>query len=169
VHTRDNVFWQIAEQQNPQRLMRALEVLNFTGKSIASFRGNKKIQRPFNIIKIGLELPREELYSRINFRVDKMMESGLEQEARHLIPLQHLNALKTVGYSELFDYFSDKISLPKAIENIKTNTRHYAKRQMTWFKKDKEITWFAPDEFEKILTWMKNYFSVENKQPEKAS
>jgi tRNA dimethylallyltransferase len=164
VRTRDNTFWQIAEQQNPQRLMRALEVLNYTEKSIASFRGDKKMQRPFNIIKIGLELPREELYRRINLRVDKMMESGLEQEARRLIPLQHLNALKTVGYSELFDYFSDKISLTKAVENIKTNTRHYAKRQMTWFKKDKEITWFAPDEYEKILTWINNKISLENKQ-----
>ena len=151
---KDPAFWKIAEQQNPQRLMRALEVLNHTGKSITTFRSNKKTERPFHIIKIGLELPREELYQRINARVDKMIDTGLKQEAQSLIPLQYLNALQTVGYSELFDYFANKISLLKAIENIKTNTRHYAKRQMTWFKRDTEITWFAPDEFEKIVNYI---------------
>ena len=156
---RDPIFWQVAEQQNPQRLMRALEVLNHTGKSITTFRNNKKTERPFHIIKIGLELPREVLYQRINLRVDKMVEAGLEQEVQSLIPLQHLNALQTVGYRELFDYFANKTPLPKTIENIKINTRHYAKRQMTWFKRDVEITWFAPGEFEKILTWIKNVIS----------
>ena len=140
----DPVFWQLAEQQNPQRLMRGLEVLLSTGRSITTFQKGNKKARPFNIIKIGIDMPRLELYNRINNRVDEMVKQGLLDEVKALLLFQNLNALQTVGYRELFDYLNGKISLEKAIENIKTNTRHYAKRQMTWFKKDAEITWLSP-------------------------
>ncbi|MBA4197529.1 MAG: tRNA (adenosine(37)-N6)-dimethylallyltransferase MiaA [Chitinophaga sp.] len=141
VQTKDNTFWQTAEQQNPQRLMRALEVVTATGKSITSFKQNKKVERPFKIVKIGLELPREQLHHNINKRVDSMMQQGLLKEVETLIPLQQLNALQTVGYAELFDYFNHKLILDKSVEQIKVNTRHYAKRQMTWFRKDTAVEW----------------------------
>ena len=141
---KDPAFWQTAEQQNPHRLMRALEVWESTGRSITSFHQHSKTERPFNIIKIGLVLPKEELYNNINARVDGMIEQGLLEEARSLLPYRSLNALQTVGYKELFDYFDEKIALQKAIEEIKRNTRHYAKRQMTWFKKDDSIKWHHP-------------------------
>ncbi len=138
---KDPAFWSVAEQQNPQRLMRALEVLYATGKSILDYRKSKKITRPFKIIKLGLELPREILNERINKRVDIMMENGLVAEVESLLSYRHLNALQTVGYKELFNYFDGNVSLDEAVDQIKANTRKYAKRQMTWFKKDKEITW----------------------------
>jgi len=141
VQKNDPVFWQIAEQNNPQRLMRALEIWQATGKSIIEFRTANKKQRPFRIIKIGLEMPRDLLNERINQRIDLMVEAGLVQEALALFPHCQNNALQTVGYQELFEYFNKKISLEKAIEQIKINTRHYAKRQMTWFKKDSSIHW----------------------------
>jgi tRNA dimethylallyltransferase len=134
------------EIQNPQRLMRALEVKLSSGQSILSFQNKQKKQRDFNIIKIGLELSKEQLYQNINTRVDQMMKEGLEQEAKALQPYQHLNALQTVGYKELFEYFDAKINRDEAIEKIKLNTRHYAKRQLTWFKKDAEIKWCAASE-----------------------
>jgi tRNA dimethylallyltransferase len=143
----DPLFWQDAEQQNPQRLMRGLEVILSTGKSITTFHSKARQQRPFNIIKVGLELPRAELYEQINHRVDVMVENGLIKEVKELIPFKENNALQTVGYRELFQYFDNRISLEKAIEDIKTNTRHYAKRQLTWFKKDNEITWYSSHEF----------------------
>ncbi|TKK69769.1 tRNA (adenosine(37)-N6)-dimethylallyltransferase MiaA [Ilyomonas limi] len=151
---KDPVFWQTAEQQNQQRLMRALEVLYATGKSITTYRNNTPVNRSFNIIKIGLELPREILYQHINYRVDEMIREGLIAEVNNLLPYQRLNALQTVGYKELFDYFNNNISLQKAIENIKQNTRHYAKRQMTWFKKNKDFTWFAPDDYNNIIKYI---------------
>lgn len=134
----DPVFFAKGEMQNPQRMLRALEVKLSTGKSILDFHSQKKVKRDFEIKVSLLELPREELYNNINFRVDQMMESGLLKEAESLYPYKHLNALQTVGYKELFDYFDGKISLEKAVEEIKKNTRHYAKRQMTWFKKNIE-------------------------------
>ncbi len=142
---KDPDFWAVAEQQNPQRLMRALEVLLSTGQSIIAFRSGIQHERPFNIIKIGLELPREQLYQRINERVDVMIQQGLVDEVKSLHGHKHLNALQTVGYSEIFDYLDDKIRLDEAIAHIKTNTRHYAKRQMTWFKKDNDIQWLHPE------------------------
>jgi tRNA dimethylallyltransferase len=145
VRTHDPLFFQKGEVQNPQRLMRALEVCRATGQSILSFRKGKKEIRPFGIIKIGLELPREILYQRINTRVDQMMEQGLAEEVRSLIPYQHLNALQTVGYRELFDHFNGELSFEEAIALIKQNTRQYAKRQMTWFRKDKDYHWLPPD------------------------
>jgi tRNA dimethylallyltransferase len=133
------------EIENPQRMMRALEVKMSTGRSIISFQSNIKKQRNFNIIKIGLELSREILYKNINERVDHMMESGLLDEAKKLTPYKNLNALQTVGYRELFDYLDGCYSLEKAVELIKQNTRNYAKRQMTWFKHDASIHWMEPE------------------------
>ena len=142
VSVKDPQYWEKGEQKNPQRLMRALEVRLGTGSSITSFQNKKAVERPFKIVKIGLELPREELYERINARVLTMVEEGLEKEVKSLEAVAHLNALQTVGYSEWKDYFEGKISKEKVIENIQQNTRHYAKRQMTWFKRDPSITWF---------------------------
>ncbi len=131
----DAVFFAKGEMQNPQRMLRALEVKLSTGKSILDFHSQKKQKRNFNIQVCLLELPREQLYNNINIRVDQMMESGLLKEAENLYAYKHLNALQTVGYKELFDYFDGKISFEKAVEEIKKNTRHYAKRQMTWFRR----------------------------------
>jgi tRNA dimethylallyltransferase len=141
IKKQDPGYFSNGEMQNPRRMMRALEVKMSTGKSIRDFQSQLKKLRPFHIIKIGLELPRELLYQRINERVDKMMDAGLLEEARALLPYRNLNALQTVGYRELFDYFDGLISLNRAVELIKQNSRHYAKRQMTWFKKDKEMIW----------------------------
>lgn len=141
---KDDEFWQKAEQQNPQRLMRALEILYQTGNSITTYRQQKKAERLFNIIKVGLELPKEELYANINTRVDAMVKEGLVDEVGSLLPYRSLNALQTVGYKELFAYFDGNCSLTEAIDQIKKNTRHYAKRQMTWFKKDAAIQWVHP-------------------------
>ena len=146
VSVKDPLYWAKGEQQNPQRLMRALEVMLGTGASIVSFQIKNKITRPFNIVKVGLELPRAQLYERINQRVISMVENGLESEVRNLLPQNHLNALQTVGYSEWMPYFEGNLSKEKVIENIQQNTRHYAKRQMTWFKKDPEITWHLSDQ-----------------------
>ena len=146
VSVKDPLYWAKGEQQNPQRLMRALEVMLGTGASIVSFQIKNKITRPFNIVKVGLELPREQLYESINQRVLTMVENGLEQEVRELVAQFHLNALQTVGYSEWGPYFEGSLSKEKVIENIQQNTRHYAKRQMTWFKKDLDITWYSSNE-----------------------
>ncbi len=132
----DTLFFEKGEMQNPQRMLRALEVKLSTGKSILSYHSPKTSTRDFDIKNILLELPREQLYENINARVDQMMENGLLTEAKSLYPYKHLNALQTVGYKELFDYLDGKVSLEKALEEIKKNTRHYAKRQMTWFKKN---------------------------------
>ena len=148
VSVKDPSYWEKGEQKNPQRLMRALEVILGTGKSILSFQNNKAIERPFKIVKIGLELPREELYQRINDRVLNMVNEGLEKEVESLQNSAHLNAMQTVGYSEWKQYFEQKISLEKVIENIQQNTRHYAKRQMTWFKRDPATTWYKAGSIE---------------------
>lgn len=142
IATEDPLFWEQAEQENPQRLMRALEMIRSASISITQFRKSEKKSRPFKIVKIGLELPREILNQRINDRVDLMVQEGLLKEAEHLFPFRNNNALQTVGYQELFDYREGKTTLEKAIELIKQHTRQYAKRQMTWFKKDSEINWF---------------------------
>jgi len=138
---KDPVFYETGEIQNPQRLMRALEVAEATGQSILTFRRGKKAERDFNIVKIGLELPKEELHRNIDARVDKMIAAGLVDEARRVLPYKHLNALQTVGYTEMFAYLDGKLSLEETTELIKKNTRQYAKRQMTWFKKDKDVRW----------------------------
>jgi tRNA dimethylallyltransferase len=156
VKLKDPLFYETGEIKNPQRMMRALEVMESTGQSIVSFRKGAKAERDFTIIKIGLELPKEELHRNINTRTDKMMEAGLLNEVKDLLPYKKLNALQTVSYKELFDYLDEKISLDDAVAQIKTNTRQYAKRQMTWFKKDKDINWFHPEDFERMKEWIKN-------------
>lgn len=144
VAAEDPEFYRQGEIQNPQRLMRALEVVRTTGRSILHYRTQKKAIRDFRIIKIALQLPKEELHQRINQRVDLMIEAGLVQEVRELLPYRHLNALQAVGYREMFRYLDGEISLPDAIDEIKKNTRQYAKRQMTWFRKDQEYIWLPP-------------------------
>ena len=147
IKSADPAFYEAGEIHNPQRLMRALEVKWSTGRSILSFRRHGKKQRPFRIEKIGLHLPKEQLHQRIHDRVDQMMEQGLLEEVKGLLPYKKENALQTVGYRELFDYLDGISSLDEAIEKIKTNTRHYAKRQMTWFRKDPSIRWIDAGEF----------------------
>ncbi len=144
VQKNDPVYFAKGEIKNPQRLMRALEVKLSSGRSILDFQTQQKKQRDFNIIKIGLELPKEELYKNINSRVDEMILQGLPDEVRQLQQYKNLNALQTVGYRELFDYTEGTLLIEQAIKQIKLNTRHYAKRQMTWFKKDVEIKWVSP-------------------------
>ena len=138
-------FAQTHEKNNPQRLMRALEMVLATGKSITHFQSAQKITRPFNIVKIGLSMPREILNARINSRVDAMMEEGLLQEVTSLLPSAHVNALQTVGYQEIFAHLRGDISLQDAVVQIKQHTRQYAKRQMTWFTKDNQIHWLELD------------------------
>jgi len=154
VATEDPEYFATGETQNPQRLTRALEVKRSTGKSIRSFQNKQPINRPFNTIKIGLELPRPQLNERIHQRVDTMMCDGLVDEAARLLPFQHLNALQTVGYKEIFECLNGLCSLEAATEFIKTNTRQYAKRQMTWFKKDEAIKWFSPLDSEGVLAFI---------------
>ncbi|MEO6489397.1 MAG: tRNA (adenosine(37)-N6)-dimethylallyltransferase MiaA [Ferruginibacter sp.] len=154
VKEHDKKYFDKGETGNPQRMMRALEVKLSTGESITSFQTLSKKQREFNIIKIGLELPRPELYQHINDRVDMMINIGLLKEVESLLEFQQLNALQTVGYKELFDLLNGKQSLGKAIELIKQNTRNYAKRQMTWFRKDPTIKWMKPD-LNKLLEYLK--------------
>lgn len=138
LRNQDPVFFDKGEMKNPQRMLRALEVKLSTGKSILEFHSQEKTKRNFEIKFCLLELQREELYQNINLRVDQMLENGLLKEAKSLLPFRHLNALQTVGYKELFDHFDGKVSFEKAVEEIKKNTRHYAKRQMTWFRKNIE-------------------------------
>lgn len=154
VKTKDPLYYNKGEVLNPQRLLRALEVKLSFGKSIVEYQTNIKKKRDFNIIKIGLELPRHELYERINRRVDIMLEHGLLNEVTMLLPFEHLNALQTVGYKELFAYLKKEILFEEAIDEIKKNTRHYAKRQMTWFKKDTSIKWCKPA-FDEVLSLVK--------------
>jgi tRNA dimethylallyltransferase len=147
----DSEICKTLDIRNPQRVMRALEACISSGKPYSSLRKNFEKSRNFNIIKIGLTIDRDLLYNRINMRVDKMIDAGLENEARELYRFKELNALKTVGYRELFDYFDGKISFDQSIELIKRNTRRYAKRQITWFARYPEIKWFHPDDFQKII------------------
>ncbi|MBK8089378.1 MAG: tRNA (adenosine(37)-N6)-dimethylallyltransferase MiaA [Chitinophagaceae bacterium] len=161
VQTNDPLFAKEGEMQNPQRMLRALEVVLSTGQSILQYRKGEKRKRNFNIIKIGLDLPREELYQRINHRVDIMMEHGLLDEAKSVYPLRHLNALQTVGYRELFDFFAGNSTLKQAIDKIKQNSRHYAKRQLTWFKRDEEMKWFHPSNTSQIQDYILQQFHAE--------
>lgn len=144
------------DKNNSKRLIRAIEVCIATGKPYSELKTNTSKTRNFNIVKIGLNQNKDILNERINKRVDQMIEAGLIEEARSLYNFKHLNALNTVGYKELFDYFDNKITLEQAITNIKTNTRRYAKKQITWFKKDKTIKWFEPDDKDKIIDYINN-------------
>lgn len=150
----DPEYYKSVDLKNPKRVIHALEICYMTGKTYTSFRTKSAKQRPFRIIKIGLTRDREELYDRINHRVDKMMEDGLLEEARQMYPFRHLNALNTVSYKELFKYFDGEWTLPFAIEKIKQNSRIYSRKQMTWFKRDSDITWFHPDQQKEIKAYI---------------
>ncbi len=141
---RDPDYWEIVDRKNPARVVRALEVCIASGLPYSSQRTATRRERPFDVVKIGIDWPREELYDRINRRVDQMIAEGLEQEARALYHLRHLSSLQTVGYRELFDHFDGTTSREEAIELIKRNSRRYAKRQMTWFRRDPHTHWLAP-------------------------
>lgn len=150
----DPEYFDQVDQFNPQRMIRGLEVFLSTGQKLSNFRSKTKKKRPFEVIKIGLNTDRDQLYQRINQRVDEMMSSGLLAEVASLKEFREFNALKTVGYNELFDYLDGKISLEQAVASIKQNSRRFAKRQLTWFRKDEEINWFEPNETEKILEFL---------------
>lgn len=147
----DPVYYEQVDRQNPARVQRALEVCLQTGMPYSSLRTGERRERPFEIIKIGVNLPREELYARIDRRVELMMEEGLEAEARAALPYRKLNALQTVGYKELFLYFDGEITKEEAVALIQRNSRRYAKRQLTWFRRDEEVAWFRPDEDTTII------------------
>ncbi len=157
LHELDPEHWAIVDRQNPRRVIHALEICHMTGKTYTSFRTNSVKQRPFRIVKIGLNREREELYERINSRVLDMMRQGLEDEARRVYPLRHLNALNTVGYKELFQYFDGHIDLGEAIRQIQSNTRRYMRKQLTWFKKDEQVKWFHPDNIKEILNYVDTF------------
>ncbi|MEO5645048.1 MAG: tRNA (adenosine(37)-N6)-dimethylallyltransferase MiaA [Bacteroidia bacterium] len=146
----DPEFYAEIDKNNPSRLIRAIEVCRLSGKKYSELRAGKQEELPFDVLKIGLDLQREELYARINLRVDDMMERGLEEEAKTVFPNRKLNALQTVGYKELFDFFDGIITKEKAVELIKQHSRNYAKRQLTWWRRDVEITWFKPSEISPI-------------------
>ncbi len=152
----DPDHWAIVDKHNPRRVVHALEICHMTGKTYTSFRKSQKKERPFNIVKIGLNRPREELYERINRRVDQMMADGLLEEARSVYPKRHLNALNTVGYKELFNYIDGIWTLDEAVERIKGNTRRYCRKQLTWLKRDADIRWFHPDNIEEIIKYIES-------------
>jgi tRNA dimethylallyltransferase len=150
----DPGYYAKVDLKNHKRILKAIEVCLMTGRPYSSFLKNSKKERPFKILKVGLSVNREELYERINNRVDRMIENGLQDEARQYYKDRHLNALNTVGYKEIFDYFDNKITFEEAVRLIKRNTRNYARKQLTWFKKQKDITWFGPDETGKIINFI---------------
>ena len=150
----DPEHWEIVDKKNPRRVIHALEICHMTGRTYTSFRTNQIKRRPFNTLKIGLDRDREELYERINNRVLKMMEEGLEDEARALYPLRGLNALNTVGYKELFAFFDGSINREEAVRQIQSNSRRYMRKQLTWFKHDEQIRWFHPDNIKEIINYL---------------
>jgi len=150
----DPEYFEKVDKANPNRLMRAIEVCLSTGQTFTSLRRNTPRERDFNIIKIGLNRPREELFENIARRTDQMIQDGLVEEVKSLTAFRHTNALNTVGYREIFDFTDGKISLEQAVENIKTNTRRYAKRQLTWFKRDGGTEWFLPEQIQKIIQYI---------------
>ena len=158
----DPEYYEIVDRQNPRRVVHGLEICLMTGKTYTSFRKREKKERPFRIVKIGLNRPREELYDRINQRVDQMMQQGLLDEAKALYPMRQMNALNTVGYKELFDYLNGRWPLEEAVERIKGNTRRYARKQLTWYKKDPQIRWFHPDEKEQIISYISQDYEQRN-------
>ena len=156
LRTLDPAYAEEVDLCNPARVMRALEVCLATGRPYSEQRKGVTAERPFNIIKIGTDMPRDVLYDRINRRVDMMVEEGLEAEARTMYPKRHLNALQTVGYRELFEYFDGNCSFEEAVELIKRNSRRYAKRQLTWFRRDVNTAWFNPSDLDAILEYIKS-------------
>ena len=157
LHRLDPEHWEIVDRQNPRRVIHALEICIMTGQTYTSFRKAEKKARPFDIIKIGLNRDREELYSRINCRVDQMMADGLLDEVKRMNAYRNVNALNTVGYKELFNYLDNVWTLEEAVERIKGNTRRYARKQLTWFKRDTEMHWFHPDDKQMIKTYISQY------------
>ena len=163
----DPDYWQVVDQQNPARLAHCVELCLTTGKAYSSLRTNTRKERPFRIVKIGLERPRAELYARIDRRVEQMVKEGLVEEARSVYPKRQLNSLQTVGYRELFAHFDGEYDLNRAIELIQQNTRHYAKRQMTWFRRDKDIHWLnANDDYEKNIHLIDTLLGADSVQEE---
>jgi tRNA dimethylallyltransferase len=152
----DPVYFELVDQQNPQRLMRALEVYRGTSRPFSGYRAKQKKNRPFQVIKIGLERPRKELYARIEARMDSMIAAGLFDEAYTLFEKRHLNALHTLGYTEVFDFLAGKYDREEAVRLLKRNSRRYAKRQLTWFKKDPDIQWFNPDDKDTIRNYIRD-------------
>ena len=158
----DPEYYEIVDKQNPRRVVHGLEICLMTGKTYTSFRKREKKERPFKIVKIGLNRDREELYNRINQRVDQMMADGLLEEARSLYPMRQMNALNTVGYKEMFAYLDGTWTLEEAVERIKGNTRRYARKQLTWYKKDEQIRWFHPNDKEKIISYISQDYEQRN-------
>ncbi len=158
----DPEHYEYVDRQNHRRVIHALEICYQTGRTYTSFRTQQKKERPFHIIKIGLNRDREELYQRINQRVDQMMNDGLFNEAKGLYDLRHLNALNTVGYKEIYEYMEGRWSLDEAVERIKGNTRRYARKQLTWYKRDPQVAWFHPDQREDILNYISKIFTQQS-------
>lgn len=157
----DPEYYSIVDRKNTRRVIHGLEICYQTGKPYTYFRKKEKRQRPFNIVKIALNRPREELYGRINNRVDEMLHDGLLEEARALYPHRELNALNTVGYKEIFEYFDGKFSMEEAVERIKGNTRRYARKQLTWFKRDESVRWFDPNDKNEIMNYISQEYEKE--------
>ena len=156
----DPEYYKIVDLKNPKRVVHALEICYMTGRTYTSFRTRSAKERPFNILKIGLTRDREELYERINRRVDMMIEDGLLEEAKVVYPYKHLNSLNTVGYKEIFNYLDGEWDLSFAIEKIKQNSRIYSRKQITWFKRDEEIVWFHPEQEKEILNYIEEKFQT---------
>ena len=152
----DPEYYSVVDKRNPKRVIHAVEICLSTGRTYTSFRVNAKKKRPFNIIKVGLTLDREQLYERIDGRVDRMVAVGLIQEAEKMYPYRNLNSLNTVGYKELFDYFDGKCMLEEAVFRIKCDTHKYCRKQLTWFKRDKDIHWFSPNNVEEIINYIRS-------------
>lgn len=159
----DPEHWEIVDRKNPRRVLHALEICIQTGKTYTSFRSNTTKERPFNIIKIGLNRDRNELYDRINQRVLNMIDEGMIKEALHVYPKRTLNSLNTVGYKEMFEYLDGLTTLDETIFKIQSNTRKYARKQLTWYKKDDDLQWFNPDNFEEILKYISTIVSYTSK------
>ena len=159
----DPEHWEIVDRKNPRRVLHALEICTQTGKTYTSFRSNTTKERPFNIIKIGLNRDRNELYDRINQRVLNMIDEGMIEEALRVYPKRTLNSLNTVGYKEMFEYLDGLTTLDEAIFKIQSNTRKYARKQLTWYKKDDNLQWFNPDNVEEILTYISTIVSYTSK------
>jgi tRNA dimethylallyltransferase len=158
---RDPAYYQQVDLNNPQRVIRALEICRATGQPYTIFRTGKKAHRPFTIIKIGLQLPRPLLYQRIDMRMDLMLEQGLKEEAIQLLPFKHLNALQTVGYKEIYDHLEGQYDWEEAVRLLKRNSRRYAKRQLTWFGQDEEMEWFEPGQYAAILQYISDKLRAE--------
>lgn len=157
----DPEYYRIVDLKNPKRVIHALEICYMTGKTYTSFRTRTQKERPFQVVKVGLSRDREELYQRINQRVDEMMKEGLLEEAKRVYPYKQLNSLNTVGYKEIFKYLDGEWDLPFAIEKIKQNSRIYSRKQMTWFKRDTEITWFHPEQKEEVLRFLDSQVNLD--------